>query len=172
MFVKSLTIATIFFVFLLGMQGARAQALFSLNPASQTGKPGNTLTFNATIINVGTDILYLNGVNSSGLTPGLTLDSTPFFNNFPFFLNGGDATTSDIFTVLIDNNVSAGNYFGSFTITGGADPNAQEILATQNFQVTVAPSAVPAPSALLTIALGILPGMGFLLHRRVSRSFS
>src|SRR5579871_2535300 len=119
---------------LLGMQTAHAQLGFSLNPADQTRTAGMSVVFNGTLTNEGIDTIFLNGTSFNGLAPGLTLDPTPFFNNFPFFLVGGDATTADIFTVTIDNSVPAGSYFGSFSVLGGADPSAQDVLATQNFE--------------------------------------
>jgi F0F1-type ATP synthase membrane subunit c/vacuolar-type H+-ATPase subunit K len=144
--------AVIVVLLLLCSRAAQAQLLFDLNPASQAGNPGTSVTFSATLTNAGLDTVWLNGTSSTGLAPGLTLDPTPFFNDFPFFLISGDAATADIFTVAIDNTVAPGNYFGSFSILGGADPNAEDLLATQNFQVTV----VPETSSLFLLVCGLL----------------
>jgi hypothetical protein len=140
-------------VCLLWMSTAQAQLLFNLNPAGLTGAPGGSVTFNATLTNSGIDTIWLNGDTSSVGTPGLTIDDTPYLNNFPLFLIGGDAATADLFTVDIDPSVLVGNYFGSFTIVGGADAFAQDALATQNFEVSVASSSVPEPG-MLALLLG------------------
>ena len=122
---------------LLGMQTAHAQLLFSLNPAGQTGMPGTTLTFNATLINAGASVVFLNGASTIVPGAGLFLDPNPFFNNFPLSLASGESFTKDIFSVSLDPAVLPGDYTGSFTIIGGSDSSALDDLATQNFLVSV-----------------------------------
>ena len=121
------------------------------------------MTFNGTLTNVGADTLYLNGDSFAGLGPGFTLDDSPFFSNFPFFLIGGDSATADIFTVSLDNTVLPGNYTGSFSILGGTDPSSEDVLATQNFQIEVPPVPEPGNFALL---VGVTLSGIYALSRR------
>jgi hypothetical protein len=154
---------------LLALCPAQAQLLFNLNPAGLIGAPGGSVTFNATLTNSGTDTIWLNGDSSGVSASGLTIDDTPYLNNFPLFLIGGDAATANLFTVNIDPSVAPGNYFGSFTIVGGADAFAQDILATQNFEVTLpAVSSVPEPDNFpLIIGLGF--GMATIVGLRLCK---
>jgi hypothetical protein len=153
---------------LMASQVAQAQLLFSLNPAGVTGAPGSSVTFNATLTNAGSDTIWLNGDNANVPTPGLTIDDTPYLTNFPLFLIGGDAVTADLFTVAIDPSVQPGDYFGSFTILGGADANAQAVLATQSFAVSIASASVPEPGACALLGSFGLTGAA-LLRRRLTR---
>jgi hypothetical protein len=155
-------IAALFCIFL--MQSADAQLEFSLNPADETGMPGTTVTFNGTLTNVGADIVYLNGDSFSGLGPGFTLDDSDFNNNFPFFLIGGDSATADIFTVTLDDTVLPGDYTGEFSILGGTDPNAEDVLATQNFQIQV--PGVPEPGSIALLVGVSIAASGVLVRRR------
>ena len=136
---------------------ASAQLVFSLNPAGLDGAPGSSVTFNGTLSNVGSDIIWLNGDASGASAPGLTIDDTPYFNNFPLFLEGGDSATADLFTVDIDPGVPAGTYDGFFTIVGGADESAQDTLATQNFQVQI--GSTPEPGSIALLAGAGIAGM-------------
>jgi hypothetical protein len=147
---------------LLGAPRADAQLLFGLNPAGQQGAPGTALTFNATLTNSGAATVWLNGDNSSISSLLLTLDDTPFYTNAPLYLASGDSWTGDIFSVGIDPSTPPGAYFGTFSIVGGADSSAQDILATQNFEVDV----VPEPAFYQLGALLVFGGLGALRLRR------
>ena len=149
-----------------GKQQARADLLFSLNPAALSGLPGDTLTFNATLTNTGIDPVYLNGDIAGVSASGLSLDDRSFFNNFPLFLLSGDAVTSDLFTVSIDPSVLSGDYTGTFTIVGGADAFAQDSLAQQNFLVSV--TTVPETGWTCLLGSAIMFSAG-LLNRRKAR---
>lgn len=147
---------------LITSMSAQAQIIFSLNPAGQTGAPGTIKTFNGTLANTGALTVFLNGDSFTGLSPALTLDDNPFFNNFPLFLSPGNIFTADIFTVSIANNAATGNYLGTFRVTGGADPIAQNVLAIQNFQVKV----VPEPGMLSMLSVTGFISVGLFLFRR------
>src|SRR5579883_1474585 len=155
---------------LLWPQSAQAQLLLNFNPAGQSGTQGTTLTFNATLENIGTDPIFpvfLNGAEASLTGNGLMLDTSPFFQNAPLSLNSGETWTGDIFTVAIAPTALPGNYTGSFTVVGGPDDMTQNDLLTQNFQVTVLPAtSVPAPGALVTALVGIMSATAEGLRRR------
>lgn len=148
---------------------SHAQLIFNLNPAGQQGNQGTMLTFNATLENIGNDPLFLNGDNAFLNGNGLTLDTSPFFQNSPLSMNSGDIWTGDIFTVAIAQSVIPSDYVGSFTIVGGLDPAAQVDLATQNFLVTVSPtSAVPEPTSFAFFLVAGL-SVGTLALSRLGR---
>jgi hypothetical protein len=138
-------------------QTCSAQLLMSFNPAVQTGHQGDLLTYNSTLANTGVSTLYLNAINYNGLNSDIVLDPTLFFVNAPFFLSGGETWSGDVFTTQISPTATAGDYVGSFTVIGGTDPGALDDLASQTFQVTVAPIAnVPEPGPVALGASAIL----------------
>jgi len=153
---------------------ARAQLVldFSLNPSSQTGTQGDTLQFFGTITNPASnmDTLFLNGLSSSLVGPGLSVDDSPFFDaGFPRSLAPGASFTGRIFDVLIGANTPNGNYDGSITIQGGTDANAQADLATAAVSVAVVPE--PSSLALLLGGGGVpaVPFLALLVRRRRCR---
>jgi hypothetical protein len=146
-------------------QQAQASLLFNLNPASLTGLPGETLTFNATLSNTGEETLFLNGLNSIMYGEGLYVDDSLFWATFPFYLDPGETFTSDMFTVEIAPDIVPDDYVGSITILGGAEEYGYEPLATQNFMVEMEGTpSVPGPAAVLPMTVGL--GLGWLRRCR------
>lgn len=141
---------------------ASAQLTFTFTESLLTGGQNRTLTFAATLTNTGTDTVFLNGNDFSVSGSDITLDDTKFFMNAPLSLNANGTWTGEIFDAIISPTAPADVYSGAFTITGGADSSTFDNLARQTFQVRV----VPAPSGLLAVIVGIVPGVGVLLRRR------
>lgn len=138
---------TILPALILAVLPASADVLdFALTPAvlSAPAGQGTTLEFTGTLSNPTIGDVFLNG-DFSVLDPILTLDDSPFFTFSPLFLPAGGTYTGPFFDVLVDPSVLPGNYSGSFTIQGGADAMAFDDLATQDFTVHVAATAVPEP---------------------------
>jgi hypothetical protein len=133
----------------------------SLASPVQSGAPGSTLNFTATIdaVSDGLGPVYLLS-DTSGFdgSASLTVDDTPFFTNFPFEMNGGDSVTDLLFTVLLPADLAAGSYNGYFTILTSLDPGAVTGMEnTVHFTVnSTSHSPVPEPG---TIAL-VLTGLG------------
>jgi hypothetical protein len=153
-----------------GAPAAHAQLNFALTPAGQAGNPGDTLQFTGTLSNPTASEVFLNGDSYSGLPAGLTLDDTPFFSNAPLSLqpagsmdgsgNPTDSYTGGFFNIAIDPSVTPGTYTGTFAITGGADSNASDTVATEDFSVTVNPSPVPEASSVISFGLLLALGAG------------
>ena len=148
----------------------QAQANFQILDPVQSGAPGSTKTYHAIITNVGSADLYLNA-DSINVDPGLTLDDTPFFTNFPLLLTPGQSVTDALFQVTLASLLAPGDYFGSFTIQGGADSNASGELGTQSFQITAvsATPSVPEGNSLSWLLGGILPLACLSLWHRSSQ---
>lgn len=134
------------------------------NPV-QSASAGDVLSFVATVnaIQDKQGPVYLVG-DSAGVTGTLTVDDTPFLVNFPFVMSAGDSVTDVLFSVLIPADVAAGQYTGYFSILGGLNSDAQNLLSTTTFTVDVASaSPVPEPAtwALMGTGFGALMLIGF-----------
>jgi hypothetical protein len=131
---------------------------------SQTGAPGDTLMYLATLADTSlTDTVYLNGIGSTAASPFLTIDTSPFFANAPLFMNPGDVSGPfELFDVTIDPAAPDGGYPGSFVILlGGPDGGAGTDFTDQadiSFDVTVQSSAaeVPEPGSVCLVLTALL----------------
>jgi hypothetical protein len=136
----------------------RADLLVQLDQTSLTGAPGDTLMFNATLLNTSsTDTIFLNGAGSTASSPFLSIDVSPFFLNAPLSLDPGASSGPFVlFDVTIDPSAPDGPYVGNLvSIQGGADGGAFDDLADVPFDVTVQSSAVPEPSTFPLLAVGV-----------------
>ena len=137
---------------LLGLGTLQADGLLVvLSSPSQSGAPGDVLSFFGTMTNVSGDTIFLNSASSTSASSNLTVDLLPFFFNAPLSLGPGEASgLFEIFDVAIDPATPDGLIPGStFSIQGGADSFALDDLADPSFDVTVQPpsSTVPEPSS-------------------------
>ena len=134
---------------------AQAGVFIAFQNADQTGGAGDLLSFTGTITNQATEEVYLNGFNLNLAGNDFTTDGlSNFLDNVPISLAGG-ASTSNIalFTVAIASPLTnpTGVFLGSWSLTGGIDGDAQELLGSASFSVTT----VPEPSTLATVVLAI-----------------
>jgi len=141
----------------------------------QTGMPGQTLQFFGTLTNTTAAAVFL---NSDDLNPtGLSFTSTDlFFANVPLFLApSGQAGDSSGDIELFDLTLSAplrdatATYLGSYTLLGGADSNAQDIVGSAGFSVT---TVTPEPSAvylLITALSAVLIRAFWSARKRATR---
>jgi hypothetical protein len=133
---------------------ARADIRVIFDAPSQIGAPGDALQFFGNITNTGVDTVFLNGdsLDFSGAASFNTNDL--FFSTVPISLSGG-ASSGDIelFDISLSNPFTypLGLYGGSYTLLGGVDGNAQDVLAAEDFSVT----ATPEPGLYGAVALGM-----------------
>jgi hypothetical protein len=157
--VFSLTTASL----LLAGTAAKADSFsITLTPAFQSGDQ-SVFAFDATVINNSDSTVYLNGDNTFVDSP-LTVDDSPFNNDWPFTLGPDDSYSGLLFNVDVPPG-TLGDYTGYFQILGGYD-NSTELttLGTANFEVEV----TPEPSSILLLGTGVLSFAG-ILRRRLTR---
>jgi hypothetical protein len=143
---------------------ADAGIIATLDSASQTGAPGDTLIFKVTLTNSSdTDQIWLNGVSSTGGFPYLSIDTDPFIVNAPLFLDPmASSGPFELFDVTIDPAAPDGPYIANFvSILGGADGgtgSAFDDLVDISFDVQVqsATSSAPEPGTFWMIGLVLL----------------
>jgi hypothetical protein len=143
---------------------ARADLIFTLDSPTFSGAPGNSVAITGTLLNPDPNPVSLTDFSGLLTSPDLDFDLTDFFTVVPSVLNNGDSYAGPIVAVVIDPLAQSGNFFGSITLQGGADSNAFDDLATQNFEFSV--SSVPEPSALIILIPGVLAIITARFRRR------
>jgi hypothetical protein len=124
-----------------------------------SGSSGSAVTFDGTLLNTTGSIVFLNsaGINLAGAFTPPDEDTGPFFADAPVSLAAGASTSViDLFSIDIPGPFMPGQYPDTFTILGGADVNAQDILGSTEFTVQVSGSTVPEPgfrSLLIVVCL-------------------
>lgn len=148
--------------------GSAATIAIDLVPSTRIGAAGSTLTFNGTLFNDSDVTVFLNSaaINVAGGFSPSDLDTLPFFLNAPFFLDAGESAAAiDLFKVRIANSLVEGPYLGQFTILGGSDEFALDIVGEARFTVQVA-SEIPEPGTFWLLA----PACGLWILRSSVRS--
>ena len=137
---------------------ARADSIgITLSQSTLSATAGSTLTFAATLTNISTSTVFLNGDSSTTVNPGLVVSDNPFLNNAPLSLAAGASSGPfDIFTVTIAAGTAPGIYsLNSFTILGGPDGITLNPVGSTNFTVDVL-SPVPEPGTLVLVGSGLV----------------
>jgi len=143
---------------------ARADSIdITLMETSQSGLPGTTVTFDATITNLTGATIFLNSSGNATSTPFLTVDGNPFLTNAPLSLApGASSGPLALFSVIIAPGITPGVYDSNkFYIVGGTTSGASDMVGSAEFNVAVAPE----PGTLVLLASGLL-GLGFKLRFR------
>lgn len=125
---------------------ARADLMFDLTPAAQSGVGSNEAIFTGMLSNTSpTDGLFLNNIQFDFIDEAgdyLAADTNVFFANVPGILLPGETYTDVVFGVIIDPETPPGQYFGTVTIQGGTNIFAADTLAGPLFEVSFSPAAL------------------------------
>jgi hypothetical protein len=161
------TLLNILVLAALAMAGARAGIVVVFDNPHQTGHPGDLLQFFAVISNTGSDTVFL---NQDGLTlAGISFTITDQFFNTPASLDGGLSSSDiELFDVMLSNPLLdlPNLYPGTYTLLGGSDDGAQDLLSTADFDVTTEPGrsgGTPEPGSWLLLGTALV-GLG-IVHR-------
>jgi len=156
---------------------ASADIIFTLDNPVQSALPGNTLTFEGSILNDGLTEVFLNGTSFNVPSFDIVLDDTPFFVNTPLSLLGGESFHGELFSLAVNPAAQPGPYTGAFSITGGVDSFAFDVIGTSTFDavVTPEPSGLPFVSVFLLILMWLRgcgvtnrPSLNVVKHRVTS----
>jgi hypothetical protein len=119
---------------------ARAQFLFVLTSAGQIGTATNEMSFDGSLMNLGTNYLYLNDIQCvlyPAETTALVADTNAFFANVPGILLPGETYTDVVFGVNLGSVAPPGVYYGTVTILGGSNIFASSNLASASFEISL-----------------------------------
>jgi hypothetical protein len=152
---------------LLAATAANADPLsLTFTQALQSGVGGDTLTFDVSVINNSpTEVVNFNS-DSLNISPvgNDLVTNDEFFANSPFFLNPGDSSEYEAFTVFIPDGTAPGLYEGSYVIEGGPTDSDFDEVGAATFDVNV----TPEPSSIFLMLTG-MAGLAGTLRRRLIR---
>ena len=105
---------------------------------------GSSVTFFGTLSNGGPPTTFLNGLSfsfASGAPGSITFDDAAFFALPASLIAGGSTGLVAFFDAVVSALVPPGVYVGTVSVLGGDNANADDILGTQEFSITVRPGA-------------------------------
>ncbi|HEY0162091.1 MAG TPA: PEP-CTERM sorting domain-containing protein [Edaphobacter sp.] len=137
------------------------------------GVVGSTVSFDTTIDNTTSDVLWLNGGNATFDNDTTGVLAANFndllFVNFLDGINPGSSASGTLFTLALPTDLAPGVYTLTYLLTGGADFDAQNLIKeydiTINAQAQGGPAPVPEPATWLLFGTGALLGATVLVRR-------
>jgi hypothetical protein len=126
--------------------GGRADFSCTFENDHQTAIVGGSVEFRVLINNNGTQSFFLNGNTldlSGNWTNILILNDDQFYSSVPYPLTQGSSWEGNIFTISIGDMAKPGTYVGWYYLFGGANEDADLLLASQNFSITISPKPIP-----------------------------
>lgn len=134
---------------------------FTFSDPSQYASVGSIVPFLATVgaPDTNADTIYLLG-DSFDLGSPLTLDDSPYLNNFPLTLSPGQSYSDVLFNVTVPAGAPSQDYPGSFTVQASTDGINENIDVTEPFDVEVTPE--PSPGLLFG---AVLVGLALAVRR-------
>ena len=159
--ITSVRIAGIMLSLLVAQSACKADTIgISLTQSSLPATAGSAVTFSGTLANSTAATVFLNsaGINLSGSFSPSDEDTTPFLVNAPFSLGPGGSTSSiGLFTIDVPRSIASGLYSGTFTVLGGTDENAQDVVGSADFTVQIgSTSPVPEPGSISFLVIGAI----------------
>lgn len=107
---------------------------------------GEAHIVNATITNLDTKAVFINGI-TSGVTPDYA--TTSMFDSFvatkPEALGPGESWEGPLLNLTIDANAPLGPNVFDLTLTGGAHPYANDVLSVSYFAIAAAAASAGVP---------------------------
>jgi hypothetical protein len=163
------------FLFLSGLAlllavSARADLVFVLAPAVQSGVGSNEVIFTGTLSNISpTDDLFLNNIQFNFMGEAddyLAADTNVFFANVPGILLPGETYADVVCGITIAPGTPPGQYFGLVTIQGGTNIFAADNLAGPQFEVSLSPATLgTALSGTNFVLSWLVPPGDFVLQQ-------
>jgi len=145
---------------------------FTFTNANQSAAAGWTVTFTAISTagnNFGDVFINFDAINGNAAPYSIDDD---FLLDYPLTLSSGATVIGNVFTITLPSFATPGQvFYGTYTLQGGANSAASDILDTETFSVTTTaggPSAItPEPSSLALLVTGGMGAAGIIRKRRV-----
>jgi hypothetical protein len=136
---------------------SNAALSLTVEPLSQQGLPGDSLTYQIALQNDLTGTVFLNGDDINLPAQDIFADDSSFLFNAPLSLGPGESWSGDAFTLTIGPTTPVQSYMGTFNILGGTDSSSVETVASGQFELVV--NSVPEPPTGCLVGVAAAAGI-------------